>query len=175
MKRQMTTPRWEYAGSIYLPKWHCLVYRDEQLGVQREEYTRRHGTTPRGKPKVFYFLTGVQGRFRTEKQLMRAWAKKSKEGNVDKTIRIVARECLLFVVLLAVGLFYVEFVHSHQFRGLDGPHELVDEFLRSLNHMSHAYFEKRWFSLLAPYLAVQAGRAFFFSIRKLTRKHNPVL
>jgi hypothetical protein len=171
----MTTPNWEFAGSIYLPKWHCLVYRDEKLGLQKEEYTRRHGATPRGKPKVSYFLTGVQRRFRTERQLMRAWEKKSKRGPVNKTIRIVARECLLFVVLFAIGFLYVEFVHFHQFRGLDRPQELVDEFLRSLDHMSRSYFAQWWFSLLAPYLAVQAGRALFFSIRKLTRKQKAVL
>ena len=172
MGHQPTTPNWEYAGSIYLPKWHCLVYRDEKLGVQREVYTRRYGATPRGKPKVSYFLTGVERRFKTEKQLMHAWTKKSKKGHVNKTIRILARECLLFVVLSVVGFLYVEFVHFHQFQGLDRPRELVDEFLRSLDHTSRPYFEERWFSLLAPYLIVQAGRALFFLTRRLTRKHK---
>jgi hypothetical protein len=175
MGRETTIPNWEFAGSIYLPKWHCLVYRDERLGVQREEYTKRHGATPRGKPKVSYFITGVKGRFRTEKQLMRAWAKKSKEGRVDKTVRIVAREVLVLVALLTIGFLYVEFVHYHQFHGLGGPQELIDEFLSSLNHLSRPYIEERGFSLLAPYLAVQAGRVLFLSIRKLTQRHKPVL
>lgn len=175
MGRETTTPEWEFAGSIYLRKWHCLVYRDERLGVQREEYTKRHGATPRGKPKVSYFITGVEGRFRTEKHLMRAWARKTKEGRIDKIVRIVAREIFLLVALFAIGFLYVEFVHDHQFHSFDRPQELINEFRRSLNHVSRSYFEERGFLLLAPYLAVQAGRALFFSIRRFTRKHKPVL
>ncbi len=168
-------PTWEFAGSIYLPKWHCLVYRDEKLGVQREEYTRRHQAIPRGKPKVSYFLTGVERKFRTEKQLMRAWEKKSRKGQSGEMIRIVVRECLLFVALFTVGFLYVEITYFHQFRGLDGLRDLVDEFLRSLNHLSRSYFQERWFLLLAPYLAVQAGRALLFLIRRLTRRKRQVV
>jgi hypothetical protein len=175
MGRETTTPEWEFAGSVYLPKWHCLVYRDEKLGVQKEVHTRRYGATPRGKPKVSYYLTDVEGRFRTEKQLMRAWVRKSKKGHPSTRIRIIARECLLFLVLIAAGFFYVEIVHFHQFRGLDGLHDLFDEFRRSLNHVSRFYLQQWWLSLLAPYVGVQAGRAAYFSIRRLTQKRKRVV
>ena len=66
----MITPDWTFAASLYLPKHHCMLYRDDRLGVQLQVMTKTRGLF-RGSPSEFYFIDGVKRIFRKEEALVK--------------------------------------------------------------------------------------------------------
>jgi hypothetical protein len=73
-------PHWAYSASIYKPKVHCLVYRDEQLKVQLQIITPRNPTLLWRKPKEFFFIDGVERIFRSEDTLLKALGSSGADG-----------------------------------------------------------------------------------------------
>jgi hypothetical protein len=67
----MKKPKWTYCASIYLPKKHCLLYRDEGLGVQLQVMTPANRVLFPLKEREYYFIDGVERTFRSEDELMR--------------------------------------------------------------------------------------------------------
>ena len=67
----MKKPKWTYCASLYLPKKHCLLYRDEGLGVQLQVMTRTDRVLFHPKEEEYYFIDGVERIFRSEDELMR--------------------------------------------------------------------------------------------------------
>ncbi len=67
----MVRPEWSFVRSIYLTKKHCLIYRDEELGVQLQvETSSRYSYA--GHPKSHYYIDGVWRPFRSEDAMLRA-------------------------------------------------------------------------------------------------------
>jgi hypothetical protein len=66
------TPSWKYASSVYLPKHHCVIYRDEALGVQKQVMTRRSPLIFPAREREFFFIDGDRRTFRTQERLMAA-------------------------------------------------------------------------------------------------------
>lgn len=74
-------PKWKYAASVYLKRHHCLLYRDEQLGVQKQVMTRRFSFLLHPREREYYFIDGVDDTFRNESTLLRALARVRNNGN----------------------------------------------------------------------------------------------
>lgn len=68
------TPQWKYAASIYLPRHHCLIFRDDELGVQKQVMTRRTAFALLAREREYYFIDGEKRTFRSEQKLLRALA-----------------------------------------------------------------------------------------------------
>jgi hypothetical protein len=66
----MRQPNWTYQASMYLPKEHCMVYRDDTLGVQLQVMTRRRRFPWLSRVREFYFIDGVDRAFRSEKSML---------------------------------------------------------------------------------------------------------
>jgi hypothetical protein len=71
----MSGPEWEYAGSVYLPKWHYTAYRDDSLGVEMRVYTRRTWSHFLRNHKRFYFIDGIPRVYKTQEELFTALAR----------------------------------------------------------------------------------------------------
>ena len=67
----MRRPMWTYCTSVYLPKKHCTVYRDETLGVQLQVEVKRDWTFFPPKEKNYFFIDGNEKIFRSESSLVR--------------------------------------------------------------------------------------------------------
>jgi hypothetical protein len=67
-----TAPTWKYASSVYLPKHHCVIYRDDALGIQKQVITRRWTFIFQAREREFYFIDGDKRTFRSEDRLMAA-------------------------------------------------------------------------------------------------------
>lgn len=67
-----TTPSWKYSSSVYLPKHHCVIYRDDALGVQKQVMTRRWTFLFQPREREFYFIDGDKRTFRSEDRLIAA-------------------------------------------------------------------------------------------------------
>ncbi len=52
-------PQWKFTASVYLKRHHCMLYRDEQLGVQKQIMTRRNGIFMTPKERVYFFIDGL--------------------------------------------------------------------------------------------------------------------
>jgi hypothetical protein len=63
---------WKYAASIYLPKHHCVLYRNDELGVQKQVMTRRNTLLFPPKEKEYFFIDGISTVFRTEEKMLAA-------------------------------------------------------------------------------------------------------
>lgn len=74
-------PQWKYASSIYLPRHHYVVYRDDAMGVQKQVITRRNTIFFTPKEREFYFIDGDQRTFRSEEQLLKALQRVRPNGN----------------------------------------------------------------------------------------------
>lgn len=90
----MKTPDWTYAASMYLPKKHALVYRDDSLGIQLQIMTKTRGFF-QGVPKEYYFIDSDRRTFSSEEKLLRALQKRQmrKAGSsflLDQYIRRIA-------------------------------------------------------------------------------------
>jgi len=68
----MRKPAWSYCSSIYLPKKHCVIYRDDNLGVQMQVEVKRDWTFFPPKERQFFFIDGVERTFKSEEKLVRA-------------------------------------------------------------------------------------------------------
>jgi hypothetical protein len=68
-------PAWSYCSSVYLPRKHCAVYRDDQLGVQMQVEVKRDWTFFPPKEKQYFFIDGVETTFKSEEKLVRALEK----------------------------------------------------------------------------------------------------
>lgn len=71
----MITPDWTFAASLYLPKHHCMLYRDDRLGLQLQVMTKTRGLF-RGSPAEYYFIDGVKRVFRNEETMIRHLARR---------------------------------------------------------------------------------------------------
>jgi hypothetical protein len=69
---ESSTPLWKYASSVYLPKHHCVIYRDDALGVQKQVMTRRSPLLFPARERVFFFIDGDKRTFRSQERLMAA-------------------------------------------------------------------------------------------------------
>jgi hypothetical protein len=67
-----TAPTWKYASSVYLAKYHCVIYRDDELGIQKQVVTRRWTLLFQPREREFYFIDGDKRTFRSEDRLMTA-------------------------------------------------------------------------------------------------------
>ena len=67
----MPRPVWTYCTSVYLPKKHCTVYRDETLGVQLQVEVKREWTLIPPKERSYFFIDGNEKVFRSEDRLLR--------------------------------------------------------------------------------------------------------
>ena len=73
--------KWKYAASVYLKRHHCLLYRDEQLGVQKQVMTRRFSFLFHPREREYFFIDGVDDTFRSESALLRALERVRNNGN----------------------------------------------------------------------------------------------
>ena len=67
--RRSLRPQWQYVFNTYLPRHHCVLYRDNTLGIQLQVMTKTSGWISR--PKSYYFIDGVKGTFSSETKLIR--------------------------------------------------------------------------------------------------------
>jgi hypothetical protein len=67
-------PIWKFCSSIYRPRKHFTLYRDEKLGVQLEVMVKRNWVFFPPREKQTYFIDGVNRVFTKELKLMRALA-----------------------------------------------------------------------------------------------------
>jgi hypothetical protein len=74
-------PKWKYAASVYLKRHHCLLYRDDGLGVQKQVMTRRHSLLFQPREREYFFIDGVDNTFRNESTLLRALARMRNNEN----------------------------------------------------------------------------------------------
>jgi hypothetical protein len=65
------TPNWKFTASVYLRRHHCLLFRDEQLGVQKQVMTRRNTFLFPPKEREFFFIDGVSTVFHSEEKMLR--------------------------------------------------------------------------------------------------------
>ncbi len=69
MRNGKQKPHWRYAGSFYQPRRHCLLYRDDDLGVQMQLITKTSGFFA-GRAKRYYFIDGTNKVCRSERKLV---------------------------------------------------------------------------------------------------------
>jgi hypothetical protein len=65
------TPHWTYNSSRYEGKKHCLVYRDDHLGVELQVFTPSGTSFFAGREKKAYLIDGVEKKFRSEQAMLR--------------------------------------------------------------------------------------------------------
>lgn len=75
----MIEPDWEYARSVYLPKWHFTAYRDDTLGVEMRVYTRRTWSPFRRNQKEYFFIDGNPKVYKTQEKMLVALAHKGQK------------------------------------------------------------------------------------------------
>ena len=68
----MIEPEWEYARSVYLPKWHFTAYRDDAIGVEMRVYTRRTWMPFLRNHKEVFFIDGSPKVYTTQEKLLKA-------------------------------------------------------------------------------------------------------
>jgi hypothetical protein len=73
----VSAPFWKYASSVYLPKYHCVIYRDDTLGIQKQVMTRRSPLFFSAREREFFFIDGDRRTFRSQERLMAALEMKS--------------------------------------------------------------------------------------------------
>jgi hypothetical protein len=66
------SPRWKFTASVYLRRHHCLLYRDEHLGVQKQIMTRRNTFFFPPREHEYFFIDGVSSVFHSEERMLRA-------------------------------------------------------------------------------------------------------
>lgn len=81
----MSGPEWEYAGSVYLPKWHYTAYRDETIGVEMRVYTRRTWSPFLRNHKELYFIDGSPRGYSTMEELLTALAHRPRKESSQPT------------------------------------------------------------------------------------------
>jgi hypothetical protein len=71
----MRKPSWTYNSRVYTQKALWTIYRDDALGVQLQVVTKRDRAFARAKDKCYFFIDGVDRKYRSEEQMIRALAK----------------------------------------------------------------------------------------------------
>ncbi len=71
----MRRPAWSYCSSVYLPKKHCAIYRDDDLGVQMQVEIRRDWSFFPPTERQYFFIDGVKKIYRSEEKMVRALQK----------------------------------------------------------------------------------------------------
>ncbi len=66
------TVTWKYTASVYLRRHHCLLFRDENLGVQKQVMTKRKTFLFAPHEREFYFIDGVATVFHSEERMLRS-------------------------------------------------------------------------------------------------------
>lgn len=79
-KDNIPIPQWKYAASIYLPRHHCLIFRDDALGVQKQVLTRRSSLPFFAHEREYYFIDGKKNTFRSEEKLLRVLSSLPRNG-----------------------------------------------------------------------------------------------
>lgn len=81
----MVRPKWSYIRGMIYEKEYQRLYRDNELGVQMEMFTRRKDGFVNGKTKVYYFIDNDPREFKTENDLMVALrSKRMRHGAVNR-------------------------------------------------------------------------------------------
>jgi len=75
----MRSPSWKYGSSIYLPKKHCTLYRDDDLGAQLQVMLKREWIFIPPREKAYYFIDGVERAFKSERGLMHALERRNRK------------------------------------------------------------------------------------------------
>ena len=70
------TPRWKYSASVYHAKKHHMVFRDDDLGVERHIVTRIDPLIFLGREKELYYIDGVDQIFHSEEEMLREMARR---------------------------------------------------------------------------------------------------
>jgi len=70
-------PQWKFTASVYLKRHHCLIYRDDQLGVQKQVMTRRNSFLFAPKERTYFFVDGISTIFHSEQRMLRALKRKA--------------------------------------------------------------------------------------------------
>ena len=65
------TPRWKYSASVYHSKKHHMVFRDDELGVERHIVTRVDPFIFLNGEKELYYIDGVEQTFHSEEEMLR--------------------------------------------------------------------------------------------------------
>jgi len=82
----MVRPDWSFVRSVYLSRKHCLIYRDEELGVQLQvETLLRYSYAEH--PKNHYYIDGVRRPFRSEDAMLRALEFRENESSHPSLFR----------------------------------------------------------------------------------------
>ncbi len=68
----MRKPAWSYCSSVYLPKKHCAIYRDDGLGIQMQVEVKRDWTFFPPKERQYFFIDGIKRTFKSEEKLVHA-------------------------------------------------------------------------------------------------------
>ncbi len=76
---RVKSPSWRYSASMYLPRKHCTVYRDDDLGAQLQVMVGRDRSFLHRRGKYRYFVDGVDREFKSEADLMRALEQRNAE------------------------------------------------------------------------------------------------
>jgi len=71
-KLTATEPNWKFTASVYLRRHHCLLFRDENLGVQKQVMTRRNTFFFTPREREYFFIDGVTTVFHSEERMLRA-------------------------------------------------------------------------------------------------------
>jgi hypothetical protein len=79
-------PQWKYASSIYLPRHHCVIFRDDELGVQKQVMTRRNTFIFPAREREYYFVDGDRRTYRSEDHLLKALLRIHNRRNGDGRI-----------------------------------------------------------------------------------------
>ncbi len=79
-KDNIPVPQWKYAASIYLPRHHCLIFRDDALGVQKQVLTRRSSLPFFARERAYFFIDGKKNTFRSEEKLLRILSSLPRNG-----------------------------------------------------------------------------------------------
>ncbi len=66
------SPMWVYQSSNYRERWHYLVYRDNEMGVQMQVATRWTKGRLGHRQVTTFYLDGEDRVFRSQRKLMRA-------------------------------------------------------------------------------------------------------
>jgi len=70
-------PQWKFTASVYLRRHHCLLYRDDHLGIQKQVMTRRNTFLFAPKERNFFFIDGISTVFHSEERMLRALKRKA--------------------------------------------------------------------------------------------------
>jgi hypothetical protein len=66
------TPHWKYIASIYQPMRQYVVFRDEQIGLQRQLVIRRNPLFFQSCDREYFYIDGVDRAFTSEQAMLRA-------------------------------------------------------------------------------------------------------